>query len=199
MDELFNRKYKKVLEVLPDVAGCSRGKLILVGGTALALFYLNHRVSVDMDFVPLEGSETRLKEELKGCMTKKGYRTTGGAYKNQFVVQFEDTSIKVEVFSPEHKLKRFEERVFGNAKIPVASIDDLLRLKIKAYENRREARDLFDVFCITKKRQDSEIVKRLISKYGMPKNIQEVESFVLKGQDFELFCKVIENASKTGG
>ena len=90
MDEQFNRKYKKVLEILPDVAACAQGKLVLVGGTALALFYLKHRVSVDLDFVPVEGDEVKLKEALKGCLTSKGYRTTPGAFKNQFVVQFED-------------------------------------------------------------------------------------------------------------
>src|SRR3990167_9158508 len=109
MDERSNRKYRRILEIMRDVAGCVDQKMILVGGTALALFYLKHRVSVDLDFVPVGGDETKLKEALKGCLSKRGYRAITGAFQNQFVVQFEDTSIKVEVFEPERKIKLVEE------------------------------------------------------------------------------------------
>lgn len=196
MDGAFQRKYKKVLEILPDVAECAQGKLILVGGTALALFYLNHRVSVDIDFVPVSGDDVRLKEELKGCLSKKGYRTIRGTLHNQFVVQFEDTSIKVEVFTPEQKIRRAEEHVFGAAKIKVASLDDLFRMKLSAYEDRKEARDLLDIFCILKKRGDSYgIVKELILKSGTPKNADEIESMALNPQDAGELRKVISDAA----
>ena len=195
MDEPFHRKYGRVLEILPDVADCAKGKLALVGGTALALFYLNHRVSVDLDFVVLDGNDEKLKEELKGCITKKGYRTIRGAYKNQFIIQFEDTSIKVEVLGSEYKLKRCEERVFGNSKIKVATLDDLLRMKKEAYESRNEARDLFDIFCMMKgKDSNFEVVKKLIAKFGTPKEIGEIGQMASNPDDFERFKKVLSNA-----
>ncbi|MFH0817090.1 MAG: nucleotidyl transferase AbiEii/AbiGii toxin family protein [Candidatus Micrarchaeota archaeon] len=195
MNEIFHRKYKRVLEILPDVAECVKGRLALVGGTALALFYLNHRVSVDLDFVALDGNDVKLKEELKGCITKKGYRTIRGAYKNQFVIQFEDTSIKVEVLGSEYKIQRFEERVFGNSKIKVASLEDLLRMKKEAYENRKEARDLFDIFCMMKRKDsDFEKVKKLIAKFGAPKEIDEISQMASNPHDFELFKKVLLDA-----
>ncbi|VVB58335.1 Nucleotidyl transferase AbiEii toxin, Type IV TA system [Candidatus Anstonella stagnisolia] len=184
MDNTFERKYKRVLEILPDVAQCAQGKLVLVGGTALALFHLKHRVSVDLDFVPLQGSDTKLKEELKGCLTKKGYHTTAGSFTNQFVVQFEDTSIKVEIFIPEHKIKRIEERDFGAAKIQVASLEDILQMKIAAYGDRKEARDLFDIFCILKSgSSDFGIMEKLISKSGMPQNSKDIELMALNPSD----------------
>lgn len=196
MDESFNRKYKKVLEILPDVAECAQGKLILVGGTALALFYLKHRVSVDLDFVPIAGDETKLKEELKGCLSKKGYRAIPGAFKNQFVVQFEDTSIKLEVFEPDRKIQKVREHVFGGAKIRVASLDDILRMKLSAYKNRTEARDLFDIFCIIKAKTSSfGMVKKLISKSGMPRNIDEISAMAVTPDDAAEFQKVVFDAS----
>jgi predicted nucleotidyltransferase component of viral defense system len=196
MNESFNRKYKKVLEILPDVAECAQGKLILVGGTALALFYLKHRVSVDLDFVPIVGDETKLKEELKGCLSRKGYRTMPGAFKNQFVVQFEDTSIKVEVFEPDRKIRKVQEHVFGGAKIKVASLDDILQMKLSAYNDRKEARDLFDIFCMIKAKAGSfGVVKKLVSKSGMPKNIDDIGVMAMTPDDAAEFQKVIFDAS----
>lgn len=195
MDELSNTKYKKVLEVLPDVAECAHSELILVGGTALALFYLKHRISVDLDFVPVSGDEVKLKEELKGCITKSGYRTSVGAFKNQFIIQFEDTSIKVEVFKPTRRVKRTEEHVFSGVKIKVASLDDILSMKIAAYADRREARDLFDIFCIARsKKENLVVVKRLVSKNGAPKNIGEARNLILNDPDAVEFEKVVSDA-----
>ncbi len=196
MDETFDRKYKKVLEILPDVAECARGELVLAGGTALALFHLKHRVSVDLDLVPVSGDDVRLKEELKGCLSKKGYRTIRGAFRNQFVVKFEDTSIRVEVFVPEKKIKHIEEHVFGSVKVKVASLDDIFRMKLSAYEDRKEARDLLDIFCILKKRGESfAILKELISKSGTPKNADEIEAMALNPQDAGELRKVISDAA----
>ena len=196
MDEAFNRKYKKVLEILPDVAECAHGNLILAGGTALALFYLKHRISVDLDFVPIEGTDVSVKEKLKGCLTKIGYRTAVGAFKNQFIIQFEDTSIKIEIFEPEARIKKVEEHTFSGAKIKVASIGEILKMKIAAYRNRREARDLFDIFCIRKRDGDAPtVVKKLISEVGEVKNIYEIDSTAFNSDDVNEFKKVVIDAS----
>jgi len=196
MEDTFERKYKRVLEILPDVAECAQGKLILVGGTALALFHLKHRVSVDLDFVPLKGDDIELKEELKGCMTKKGYRTSPGRFKNQFVVQFEDTSIKVEVFLPDHKIKRIEEHEFGARAVNVASREDIYLMKIAAYKDRKEARDLFDIFCLLKASGSGfDMVKKLVSKNGKPENIEDLKTMAANQSDVAELQKVISDAS----
>ena len=196
MDDAFERKYKRVLEILPDVAECAQGKLILVGGTALALFHLKHRVSVDLDFVPASGNDIELKEKLKGCMTKKGYRTMPGRFKNQFVVQFEDTSIKVEIFIPDREVKRVEEHEFGARTVKVASCEDIFQMKIAAYKDRKEARDLFDIFCILKSRgSDFDMVKQLVSASGMPKNSSDLEIMAVNQSDAAGLRKVISDAS----
>jgi predicted nucleotidyltransferase component of viral defense system len=200
MDERFNLKYRRVLEILPDVAECAAGKLILVGGTALAVFHLEHRISIDLDFVPISGSDTELKEALKGCLTKKGYRTLRSAYPNQFVIQFEDTSIKIEVFSPVRKIKHWKEHEFGKSKLHVATMDEILKMKMDAYADRREARDLFDlVFILSDKKEGMEPVAELIRKHGPPKNSEDIRNVVLNDEDYATFIKVISDASKAGG
>lgn len=198
--ETFDRKYKKVLEILPDVAECAGGGLVLVGGTALALFHLKHRVSVDLDLVPVSGEDIPLKEKLKGCLSKRGYRTIRGAFRNQFVVKFEDTSIRVEVFVPDKKIKRIEEHVFGSAKIKAASLEDLLQMKLSSYEDRKEARDLFDIFCILKQKGGSsgaleKQISGLVSESGMPANLSEIEGMALDPGLATEFRKVVSSAA----
>ena len=195
MEEWFNRKYRKVLEILPDVIYCLSDKLILVGGTALALFYLKHRTSIDLDFVPIKENDTKLKEQIKGCLSKKGYRTRVGSYSNQFIVQFEDTSIKIEVFDAQDKIK-FEEHTFAGTKILVATFESIFEMKQAAYKDRKEARDLFDLFCMLKTmEQKMDLIKKLTREVGPPKNLEDIDNMAINLADVEEFKKVIVSAT----
>ncbi|MBI5047167.1 nucleotidyl transferase AbiEii/AbiGii toxin family protein [Candidatus Micrarchaeota archaeon] len=199
MDERANRKYKRITEIIHHVAECADGKLILVGGTALALFYLNHRLSIDLDFIPVSGDECKLNEALKGCLSKHGYRTATAAHSNQFVVQFGDTSIKIEIFTSEYTIKKVELFPFGIHKINVASLNDILELKFIAYKDRKEARDLYDIVCILKsKNQRFDIIKDLIRESGSPINQNELEKLITDMKSYELYNEVLKNVSKTG-
>ena len=199
MDERFQLKYKKVLEVLSDVAECTGENLILVGGTALALFHIKHRISVDLDLVPKKGDEVDLKERLKGCITNKGYTTQRAAHQNQFVILFEETGIKVEVFDPSHKIKKIEEHTVGNNKILVASMDDILKMKLESYSERLATRDLFDiVFILRENKAGFGLVNKIIEKHGLPEKVDEIEGMIPDKEDFGFFKKVIEDASKAG-
>ncbi len=196
MGKRFQLKYNRLLDILGDVAACADGKLILVGGTALALFYLKHRLSIDLDFIPKTGDEIKLKNELKGCLTKKGYRTIKGAYLNQFVVQFEDTSIKIEIFSSPYKIKKVELVEFGNDKIPVASINDLFELKKLSYMERKEARDLFDIIAILMHSgKDLSIARKLVAEFGVPINIDALSEMVTDERAYNSFKEVVQNDS----
>lgn len=193
MTNVFQRKYALVTDILAEVAGCAQGKLVLVGGTALALFYLQHRVSVDLDFVPVFGDdETKLKEALKGCLSKKGYRTQRARHPNQFIVQSDITSVKVEVFSPVEKVEKIEKRIIGKQEILVASLDDLLRMKILACSQRSKARDLFDVVAILMKTgQGLSLAEKLARTHGIPEDVAELEQMVPDAAVLAKFIKVV--------
>ena len=196
-----HQKYQRVLQIISDVAQCADGRLILVGGTALAVFYLKHRASVDIDFVPVERhpeEDVMLKQAVKGCLTKKGYRTMPARHHNQFVVQFEDTSIKVEIFIPNNPVKSVVEHDLAKAKLKVASLDDLLSMKIEAYANRKAARDIFDIiFILKEKNLPFDLVKELISKHGLPAEIESMQNMVFRKADYEFFKEVLNDNSKT--
>lgn len=196
VDNAFFKKYSRILESIEDVAECVDGELILIGGTALALFYLKHRVSIDLDFVPVnQNTEDTAKEKLKGALSKKGYRTQRTTYANQFIVQFEDCSVKVEIFTPEREIKQIQEFSLGSKKIKVASIEDLLAMKQDAYYQRLEARDLYDiVFLLKKLNRDPTSLIRLLLSYGKPKNISDLQNMVSQSQ-FLIFEEVLKNAT----
>jgi predicted nucleotidyltransferase component of viral defense system len=197
MNERANRKYKHILEIIGHVAKCSDGKLILIGGTALALFYLKHRVSVDLDFIPANGDESKLKEMLKGCLTKHGYRTATAAFTNQFVIHFPDTSIKVEIFSSDYAIRKIENFAFGVYSLTVASLDDLLQLKIIAYKDRKEARDLYDIVCILQiKSMGFSLVKSLVKEFGLPLNENELGELITDQKSYEVYKGVLKNVSE---
>ncbi|MBN1169923.1 nucleotidyl transferase AbiEii/AbiGii toxin family protein [Candidatus Micrarchaeota archaeon] len=194
----FHLKYQKILDILGDIAECTDQKLILVGGTALALFHLKHRVSIDLDFVPVDGDDVVLKEELKGKITNKGYKTNRSSFPNQFIIQFEDTSIKVEIFHSDYKIKKIESFTFGTNKLLVASIEDILNMKLETYKDRKKVRDLFDIVFILKDLgRDFKIIDGLLA-HGLPEDMDEINSLALDEKDLNFFSEVIRNASKAG-
>jgi predicted nucleotidyltransferase component of viral defense system len=193
MENVFQRKYELAKRILADVADCANCQLVLVGGTALAVFYLQHRVSVDLDFVPLHDQDVaEAKQALKGCMSKKGYTTQAARWHNQFIVWSESTSIKVEVFTPDEKIAKVETRLAGEREIPVASLDDLLKMKALAFSQRGKARDLFDVVAILLKTgKGMEFAEELVKKRGIPEDVAELEQMAPDGNVLTEFKKVV--------
>lgn len=195
----YTKKYGRILEILPSIADCTDGKLVLIGGTALAVFHLKHRLSVDLDFATLGQDDVDAKQALKGCLSAKGVRAFRSKFQNQFVIHFEDTSIKVEVLPPSFKVEKAEWHSVGKSRMLVASLNDLLRMKETAYSERKEARDLFDIMAILKNEgTPTAQVTRLIKKHGAPKNMERLEAMVFRKEDFENFKKVVLDASKNG-
>lgn len=196
MDERLERKYKRVLQILPDVAECAGGRLVLVGGTALALFHLNHRISIDLDFVPLAGGDVEAKEKLKGCLSRRGYRTARAAYPNQFVIQFEDASIKVEVFEPEKPVRRHRAHALGVSSLLVADLNELLEMKEAAFKERRAARDLYDlVFILKAQKAGFGKIRKLLARHPAIEGLDEMEGMALKAEDYAFFKKVMSECS----
>ena len=78
-----------------------------------------------------------------------GYRAARSAFTNQFVINFENTAIKIEIFVPEgfKPENPVEMDVQGNLLL-VATLDDLATMKLETYASRKQGRDLYDIFCI---------------------------------------------------
>ena len=145
-----------------------------VGGTALA-YYLNHRISYDIDFIKPERLDTqRLKEltVLYGARyvpdpNASAFKINTGESLEHYKMSFNFDGIKVEFFYPNDPLKtaivkrdRNESRqIYPN--IYILPLKTIAELKLLAFFERSKIRDLFDIYVLLEKNViDTELIER---------------------------------------
>lgn len=119
------------------------------GGTALSAFYLEHRLSDDLDFFSLEKIPFYIAEEfLKGINFIKTISYTKQFDRNIFNLSLKDNTIlKVEFTC--YPLKNLEGTVIID-NLHVDSFLDITINKLCAIADRIDAKDYVDVYCILK-------------------------------------------------
>lgn len=132
-----------------------------IGGTALS-YYLNHRISYDLDFVTLSTLDTNLLKTLTvkydakfiPDMNASVFKINTGNNLDEYKMMFNIDNIKLEFFYPNDALrneivsnyKDSADKVFG--KICVLPIEAIAKLKIIALLKRNKIRDIFDVYVL---------------------------------------------------
>lgn len=189
-------KQKRVIELLPFIAKCIGDRAVLIGGTALALFHLTHRISVDIDLA-VENDDISFSRELKGCLSKIGFHTKTTAYRNVFTVNFQETAVRIEVFIPEIEIKKPKETIISGVPMKIGSLETLFELKLIAYKQRKFARDLFDIWSMLKvMKGTSTKFSDILSKYGPPVDeIAELTTMNVSDGEIKIFSEAIKNAS----
>lgn len=170
MDLKVRRAQQEILEAFSR----KRRSFALSGGTALELYYLKHRFSADLDFF---SPEYEIREidglilEFEKCSDGKIKLESEFVAKSQAKVRFYSMSIKG--LDRPLKIDFIEDVLFKTPLIkrikgiPVYSIDHIYLQKIVAIAGirpakdeigreilaggRREARDVFDVYMLSKK------------------------------------------------
>jgi predicted nucleotidyltransferase component of viral defense system len=149
---ILSGNQKKVLEIV------SQGKDIcqnfyLTGGTALAEFYLQHRLSEDLDF--FSGNEVTPQAVfsfLKSIQKQAGFKTIDSQQsfnRNLFFLHFPNEVIKTEfTYFP---FSRIEEGLRVN-NLTVDSLLDIAVNKVFTIYQKPRARDFIDVYCILRKK-----------------------------------------------
>jgi len=150
---ILNKYQKKFLELIAKEKYFTQ-RFYLTGGTALAEFYLRHRISEDLDFfsekevnpVPIIRF---LKEKAKILnLEKYDTRRIRGLY--TFFLHFKDKNILKVDFSY-YPFPRIEKGVkFGNLKIN--SIYDIGVDKVHTVVLQPRARDFIDIYFIVKEK-----------------------------------------------
>ncbi len=174
-----------------------------IGGTALS-YYLNHRISYDLDFI----SRTKLKTYfLKSLSIKYNanfipdnnaatFKINTGNVIDEYKMLFNFDGIKVEFFYPNDILRdeiiakdeKEAECIGGNIKIlPIKAI---AKLKMLAFFRRDKIRDLFDIYALLdQKKIKLEELERFYSlEVGKETLVEFIDSFCDDGSeslDFE--------------
>lgn len=114
----------------------------LAGGVAVGLT-LGHRTSLDLDFfVPHDFDADRLAERLLSCLPPEAHaRETGRA---RGTLHLEVGGVPVSILSYRYRLLE-EPRASASLPVRVASLEDLLCMKLSAIAGRGAAKDFWDL------------------------------------------------------
>lgn len=187
MDRFLTDFQKKVLK---ELGKTNLAKFFIwSGGTALSYYYLQHRKSFDLDFMstdlfPDEFILGEIKKifqnlEIKKIEEQKIYN------RHNFWLKKDNETLKLEfVFYPFPNIRKTQKLEEFNIKID--SIEDILTNKMHAIFERSEPKDVFDFYCILKKKK---IKLKLVFNWVKKKFGVEIDPVLFAG-------KILEGADK---
>jgi len=145
--------YREVLYPLQDavfeLARVYGQNLYLTGGTALARFYFQHRLSEDLDFFTTTDDLKLIANDLRLRLIAQGYAVEMeklDVYFARFYILHADATLKVE-FVKEFNL--VDPLVQTDHAIYINSLEDIGANKITAFEDRAAMKDMVDLYYIT--------------------------------------------------
>jgi len=135
-----------------------------IGGTALA-YYLNHRISYDIDFIKSEKLDAQRLKELSILYDAKyvpdpkasAFKVNTGEALENYKMSFDFDGIKVEFFYPNDPVKTaivkrdYKESCQIYPNIYILPLKTIAELKLLAFFERSKIRDLFDLYVLLEK------------------------------------------------
>jgi len=130
-------------------------ELYFTGGTALA-YYLNHRISEDIDIVASSKLNHRViisqMSTLGATKIKDEHETAlrmAGLFPDEYMIKFILDDVKVEFFQANRPIQQeiLSQMTFNNfegSKLKILDVKSVVKLKIIALIMRDKSRDLFD-------------------------------------------------------
>ncbi len=148
------KEHKNVIDKIKPIL--EKGKFYLAGGTAL-YYYLNHRKSLDLDFFTNESFDLR---DLKLYFNPDELKVIS---KETIHSKVSDINISF-FFFPYPLIKKLVK--FNS--IYLASIEDILCMKVNAIISRGSRKDFIDVYFIMKyyKINSKKVIKLFKRKFG---------------------------------
>ncbi|WP_368030596.1 nucleotidyl transferase AbiEii/AbiGii toxin family protein [Arcobacter sp. s6] len=146
-----------VKEVLNKICNDNifNNELYFIGGAALA-YYLNHRISEDIDIV---SSKALPYQEIIPSITKLGATKIkdenvtalrmAGLFPDEYMIKFVLDNVKLEFFQANRAIQKeiLTQATFNNfenSKLKILDLKSIAKLKLVALIMRNKSRDLFD-------------------------------------------------------
>lgn len=145
----YNQTLYPLQDAIFDVAVLYGDKLYLTGGTALARFYFQHRLSEDLDFFTTTDDLKLIANDLRLRLLERGFTVQVDkleVYFARLYVQVENVYLKLE-FAKEFNL--VDPLQMAPQGIYINSLNDLGANKITAFEDRAAIKDIIDLYYIT--------------------------------------------------
>jgi len=149
------KEHKEVVNILSPVL--EKGNFYLAGGTAL-YYYLKHRYSIDLDFFTQEEIDFR---EFTQNFSPEEIKTIS---KNTIHAKVKEVNVSF-FFYPYPLLEPFSHLDL----LKLASLEDILCMKVNAIILRGSKKDFIDVYFIMKnlKIKSDEAIKLFVKKFGL--------------------------------
>ena len=194
MHSILSKNQKNILELLGNEKSIT-DTFYLSGGTALAEFYLQHRLSEDLDFF----SETEFEPQSISVILKKLQKLAGilkveynqSFNRSLFFLELEKEKIKTEfTYFP---FPRIEKKT----KIGELYVDSLLDIavnKVFTIYQKPRSRDFIDLYCILQKEKIwtlNELVKKAQVKFDNYLDPIQLGSQYLKAKDLKDYPQMI--------
>lgn len=174
-------------------------KFYLTGGTALAGFYLKHRISEDLDFFSEEEFDTTsisvFFQKNKKRLGIKSIDFQQSFNRNLFFLHLENEVIKTEfTYFPFPRIDTTQR--FKN--IPLDSILDIAVNKLFTIYQQSRARDYIDLYCIIMKYRWSikKLVKKAKIKFDWHIDYIQLGTQLVRASDASDYPRMIENIPK---
>lgn len=148
-----------------------KNKFYWTGGTLLAYHYLHHRKSLDLDFFSEQQFSfdevnifvQRLKDQI-GCKqlsSEKIYDRWEFLFKNKEILRIEFV-----YHNGEKKTLRKRQRLLG---VLIDSLADIAANKVITYLDRREPKDLFDIYYLLTRAKftPQDLLQLVFDKFGV--------------------------------
>ena len=168
-----------------------RDELYFTGGTALA-FYLNHRVSEDIDIVSSKAlpykkiipsittlGATKLQDENVTALRM------AGLFPDEYMIKFVLDNVKLEFFQANRPIQKeiLSSAIFTNYKnsnLKILDVKSISKLKIVALIMRNKSRDLFDFGSILENNvlSNEEIVNLFSKIKNNVKSVKDIIDFI---------------------
>lgn len=169
-----------------------RTNFYFTGGTALSYFYLQHRLSLDLDFFSEEIFDSQIileklylwRQEHKFDLELK---TTENLY--AFNLTFKNNQkLKVDfAFYPYKRLERSKEE---NG-LPVDSLLDIAVNKFLTISQREDVKDFVDLYFLLREFTVRDLARGVEVKFGMETDPLFWGSNFLKAEEFEFLPKML--------
>lgn len=188
--DLLTPDQKKVIAM---VAGEPRlARFYLTGGTALAAYYLRHRISDDLDFFIFEEPDVLLLREVAEQMR----RELGGAevrferLYDRYQYFFACASGELKIEFTRYPFQQLEEPLMHDG-IQVDSMRDIAANKLMALLDRFDPKDFADLYFLMQERPLEEMRKDVEQKFKMKVGSLFLGGELMKVRRIEAFPKMI--------
>lgn len=169
----------------------------LTGGTALAEFYLRHRLSEDLDFFTRKDFNHQLVDLFinklgQNLKPKEIYRQK--IYDRlQFEFCFKDNVLKVEFVKYEFKNLKPLKLITG---VLVNDVFDIAVNKLFAIFDRNEVKDFVDLYFLLKKFTLKQLLAGVEKKFGYKVHLIALGGDLLKVKNTKLMPKMIKKLTR---